>query len=399
VPPARASLVLVLVCACAGRNWQVGPSLLAPDRQVARALGDDFSSPEAFDEAQVPDFPPPTGLRPCCAFGMDLPVEVSGTRVPLVVPNVRGVADLGGHAYDNGPLTFDQDLNRLATLENNGLIYTCRGGFVDTAHVRDYADLTLYLTMRIARGLPRAQTLTLPADGAVRTVALAAVPPERFARLDRWRLATALAQRTAFLFSIWHEIASWYGYQSLAGFSEKVSAFSPEDLYSNAVGIHLAGGVVQERGVRSRSDYAQLMNAWVPRTLEHLGAVPLERGRATMKALDGAWWDSRKTVADWTLVTRRNFGISSPVVPWRVAEPSPAACGSARALPLGIPAEAEGEALGALAVVTFEVGGWAPADFPFRGGSRAVTEADLPRLGAAVREAMGPTLGPRFDRP
>ncbi|PBD34343.1 hypothetical protein CK247_30710, partial [Klebsiella pneumoniae] len=29
----------------------------------------------------------------------------------------------------------------------------------------------------------------------------------------------------------WHEIAQWYGFQSVPGFSEEISAFSPEDLW------------------------------------------------------------------------------------------------------------------------------------------------------------------------
>ncbi|OWA85706.1 hypothetical protein BV377_29140, partial [Klebsiella pneumoniae] len=42
-----------------------------------------------------------------------------------------------------------------------------------------------------------------------------------------------LAGHLAFEIALWHEIAQWYGFQSVPGFSEEISAFSPEDLYSN----------------------------------------------------------------------------------------------------------------------------------------------------------------------
>jgi hypothetical protein len=35
-----------------------------------------------------------------------------------------------------------------------------------------------------------------------------------------------------FRISIWHEIATWYGFASIARRPEKTSAFSPEDLTS-----------------------------------------------------------------------------------------------------------------------------------------------------------------------
>jgi hypothetical protein len=52
-----------------------------------------------------------------------------------------------------------------------------------------------------------------------------------------------------------------------------------------------------------------------------------------------------------------------------------------------------------LLAVGFEVGPWAPVEFPFREGSRVIGEADLPRLVAAIRSAAVPALGPGFDRP
>jgi Protein of unknown function (DUF4056) len=39
----------------------------------------------------------------------------------------------------------------------------------------------------------------------------------------------------------WHEIAIWYGWANVPMFSERPSAFSPEDMYSNLLGIRIVG--------------------------------------------------------------------------------------------------------------------------------------------------------------
>jgi hypothetical protein len=47
----------------------------APDEAVMDALDDfDYSSPREIGPHDVPVVPPPTKLRPCCAFGTGLKV-------------------------------------------------------------------------------------------------------------------------------------------------------------------------------------------------------------------------------------------------------------------------------------------------------------------------------------
>ena len=67
-----------------------------------------------------------------------------------------------------------------------------------------------------------------------------------------WRL---LAGHLAFEIAQWHEIAQWYGFQSVPGFSEEISAFSPEDLYSNLLGARLAINVILSGHGGSLEDY------------------------------------------------------------------------------------------------------------------------------------------------
>ncbi len=42
------------------------------------------------------------------------------------------------------------------------------------------------------------------------------------------RVTGAVGEWIAFQLGVWHEIATWYGWASVRGFSEKASAFSPE---------------------------------------------------------------------------------------------------------------------------------------------------------------------------
>ena len=52
--------------------------------------------------------------------------------------------------------------------EHNGLVYTCRGGFIDTAHVRDYADWAIFLVAQIARLAETGGVVELPDEGGRR---------------------------------------------------------------------------------------------------------------------------------------------------------------------------------------------------------------------------------------
>lgn len=402
-------IALALLSGCFARNWLSGPTALVSEQQVAAALGERLPATDVFDPTSVPKISLPKRARPCCAFGMDLEVSLAGRRVPgYTVGNIIGAAELGHHEYDNGIVTLNQDLGRLATLEKNGLVYTCRGGFVDTAHVRDNADLTLFLAMRIVAALPGPAIIELEGDGAMRRVVLGAVPAELIERLDRWEVATTLAQWAAYHISIWHEIVTWYGYESFSGFSEKVSAFSPEDFYSNAVGMRIAGGILRSQRVHTRREWDSLMDAWIPLSLQRLGALPPGLGRRVMKSLDGRWWDSRKPVTDWTLVTRRNFDVGEHVVPWRFPDAKTpddpvlavACLAGPAALALEVPDRIGSMAITDLLSLDFEVGSWAPASFPFTDPAvRRVSASDFGRIAEAVRREAEKTLGAGFEHP
>lgn len=388
-PPAWLASLALAAAACAP-TWD--SKLLANSRQVALALNDPAELPaQPFDPATVPVFDPPKKLRPCCAFGQDLQVRVGKLPIPLYeLGNVIGPDEIGPHGYDKGDLTR----------EKNGVLYTCRGGFIDLAHVRDNADRTLFLAMRIARALPDGVTVDFPEEGTLRRVIVRPLPPGLLARHGRWNLAIALSAWANHQLSNWHEIVTWYGWESVKGMSERLSAFSPEDIYSNVLGINIAAGILVNREGRSREQYEESMQAWIAEALRRLGAVPKAQARAAMSAVDGLWWDSSKRVPDFDLVTRRFLDLSSPVEPWTV----PALAGTCDRLPAPLPLIIR-EALGdtpieELATVRFEFVDWVPGRFPLPAGKgKAVTQADFPKILADIRQQGADELGPDFDQP
>jgi hypothetical protein len=394
---ALASIAL-LTLACAPK-WKTG--MLVDSREVARALGDTADvDPAPFDPKGVPQFEPPKKVRPCCAFGEDLKAEVGPVPVPIYeMANLRGLDEIGPHGYDKGDLTR----------ENNGLVYTCRGGFIDVAHVRDNADRLLFLAMRIARELPNGVEIEMPWEGARRLVTIAPLPKGLLSRHGRWRVATTLAAWATNQMSNWHEIVTWYGWESTLGISEKLSAFSPEDIYSNVLGINIAVGIVLNREMRSREEYDQSMQAWMREALRRLGTVPKAQARQAMHAVDGLWWDSSKRVPDRMLVTRRFLDIGVPVQPWIVAEslpkPDPAleamCADQPPPLPLTIADKIGEHSIDKLVSVRFEfTKKWIPENFPVPAGEgKVVTPADFPVIIEAVREEGRRDLGADFDKP
>jgi hypothetical protein len=282
---------------------------------------------------------------------------------------------------------------------------------VDLAHVRDNADNTLGLTEATARLMDTGGVIDVPPQGAKMRVRVHAVPAELIERYGRVRLAVVLSQWAAYQLSIWHEIATWYGFASLAEWPEKISAFSPEDLYSNQLGIRLAGAIVRGRGAGSDVEYNLNMDAWIAQMLKRLRVVSLADAQSAARAVDGAWWDSERRIPDWMLVKRRRFDTGPLLRPWTLEIASPgtkgpvapiAACRDAGPpLVLHVEDGFRGVEFRELATVEFEVGdAMAAAGFPFpRPGSRLVTQVDFPGVIAAVHQANAAVFGDGADHP
>jgi hypothetical protein len=367
-------------------------------------------NPAGFDQdllpPEIPVIPLKEHLRPCCAFGYELRPELAVIPIPGIrLRNVTSRARLGPHRYDGGMVSLTRDEDQQRSNEGNGQVYTCRGGFIDIAHVRDNADWTMYLVPTLARILELGGRLELPAEGARRTVVLAPVPPEWIESHGRRRLAVAMGQWMAYQTSIWHEIATWYGWSAIWLFPERASAFSPEDLYSNALGARLTGGLIAMRAVGTDRTYERAIDRWLQAALEELGAVDTEDAIAAADQVDGVWWDSQRRVPDERLVQRRTLELSMPLVPWTVGRRGAAAraweaasCpGGAEPLPIEID-----DHLGDIRfadLLTLEIGldSSLRARIPSQNG--VVTQADFPRIVAAIQREARVEFGSRAGDP
>ena len=113
-----------------------------------------------------------------------------------------------------------------------------------------------------------------------------------------------------------------------------------------AGGIKLAGSLVYQYAVTSEASYNENLDSALRMILGRLGAQPADGGQLAARAVDGLWWDSRVALPAKGLVTRRNFAIDDPLVPWLVqsapasseaAAAVAAVCGAAAAVPLTNP--------------------------------------------------------------
>lgn len=146
----------------------------------------------------------------------------------------------------------------------------------------------------------------------------------------------------AFELAQWHEIAQWYGFESVPGFSEQISAFSPEDLYSNLLGARIAINVILQGRVESIAAYNAAVDRELQRVLLQLGVVTRTETERKFRELDGDWWNSKHRVPDKFLVLKRNYNLEHNWLP------TPVSYENATPLQLTFPAVIEGYRLARL---------------------------------------------------
>lgn len=255
-------------------------------------------------------FPRPPRFRLCCAFGSGARVDVGAGHAPILIDMVGSAEALGHHSY----------LGFAKLHENNGLVYTCRGGFVDLSHVRDTGDWTAYLATRLRERLGTDAVIPVPAPaGPPRTLRLLArtvpVLPEA-----RDALAVALAQRIAYELMLWLEIEQLAGLIDVAGISEKPSGLSPDDPYSNLLGVFVAA-----RALRAPGRYEDNFDRELARALHELGAQDPAVTREAFDRVNGRWWDRGRAWPNAFLTLRRVEDVGPTLEPW-LLDPAPPEC-------------------------------------------------------------------------
>jgi hypothetical protein len=267
----------------------------------------------------IPDLKPP-GERGCCALGWAQALDYR-------ILNQK-------HDYGNSAVPSDMVAYTAVNVgEPVGYVYTAKAGLVDIGHVRDNADMTFWVYNQLANGN---RSLTVHPDQAW----VSAIPCTQGEML-------LLAGAIVYVNSWGHELGTWgettgvswldklvvvpvYNKLSALGLVEKksaltpedFSAFSPEDLPSNLVGIQVATVAIENGGYASVQDFDKQVNSVLPALLQDLGA---ESQQATEIVLDktklapgdtvltNKWFMDDKTSANAHVdLLRRNFDAK----PW-----------------------------------------------------------------------------------
>lgn len=242
--------------------------------------------------------------------------------------------------------TVFMDANNIGThhyysgwTEKNGIVYTCRAGHVDIAHVRKAADWTAYTAANILHQLEQNRTqFTFRLKEASKHHVTLKYPhwwkdlPENEKNRIRKDLAVGLGQYFAYIGGVWHEMITWFGYRSTGIYPEFPSAFAWEDSFSDLFGTYLAAKALRD----TEREYDEAFTLQLDRELKKLGP---QSGRTARKASDsvrGLWFSG-----DFLFLMdmkARNFDIGMDdgyITPWLV--PSLAECAGAEAQPYPAP--------------------------------------------------------------
>ena len=252
---------------------------------------------EPFLSAKELASPPPKIIRTCCSFGSD----VSMTGIPFVKYNdITCIEDIGPHQFLGNKE------------EMNGNIYTHRGGFIDLGHVRDCADWTAFLSCYIIEEQKKGNEfdIILGREGGLKTLHIDL--PKGFTKSQVYDLAGKIT----YDLSLWHEIATWFGVSYVPFVPERYSSFSPEDLYSNLLGINL--GI---QALNSDKNYEDAMTDLISQTLKDLKSVnTLAATYDAMEKVESIWWTRKKKLPSKKMLLKRYFDKESSLLPWLIPD-------------------------------------------------------------------------------
>jgi hypothetical protein len=272
--------------------------------------------------------------------------------------------------------------------EATGILYTEHGGFIDLAHVRNSADWAAAVAARveaaIENGERTVQFRTLgPSVYIIHLDIQSDMTPENIRDLS-----IRTGQYASFIACLWHETITWYGYKIVPVISERPSAFSYEELYSDALGVQLAGLALRDDG----RDFNAAMTAYLQSEILRLKAVPKRQARRIGKQVDGRWWSSRTV---WPLnrkVRKRNVDAGEDdgmITPWLASGNQPR--------PVSVPSAPAGIRLEIMPNLkrTWPAHAFAAGKKP----DRIDMEKDLAKLLETIRKDIRAELGPTALEP
>jgi hypothetical protein len=177
--------------------------------------------------------------------------------------------------------------------EVNGMLYTCKGGFIDVGHVREAADRTAYVKEVVYKNLIEKKTnFSFHVIEPSKYVITITYPEnwDTYSQAEREAIANDLSidigQYLAHKSLIWHEIITWYGFTTVPPFSDQISSFSWEDPYSDVMGTYLGAAALRDMGQKYEKAVTQLLND----ELKELDVQPAYVARQAEHAVHGQWY-------------------------------------------------------------------------------------------------------------
>lgn len=244
--------------------------------------------------ASNPTIKPHRIIRTCCSFGTEMQMfAIPGVKLT----ETTSIEKIGPHHYLGD------------ASEENGIIYSRRGGFIDMAHLRDQSDWTAYLYTQILENKKKGSlSIVLGREGGEKT--LNVIIPSNLNNLD----LIHLAGKIAYDLSVWHEIATWFGASSIPFVPERYSSFSIEDPYSNLLGVTI--GI---QALQSELPYEQAMTQIIKKYLKDLDAVSNEAETfLAMEAVRDIWWTRDKKLPSSKVLLQRQLQVYPCLKPWLV---------------------------------------------------------------------------------
>lgn len=177
--------------------------------------------------------------------------------------------------------------------EINGMLYTCKGGFIDVGHVREAADRTAYCKETVYKNIMENKKefsyhVVEPSEYTVKIT----YPSSwvNYSQKEKEEIANEVSidmgQYLAHTSLIWHEIITWYGFATVAGFPDRISSFSWEDPYSDVMGTRLGVAALRNKEYKYDDAMTKLLNA----ELKELDVQPASVARRAAKRIAGQWY-------------------------------------------------------------------------------------------------------------
>jgi hypothetical protein len=236
-------------------------------------------------------------------------IRVGYLSSPTLGTVFHGAQDLGRHGY------------RPNWSEQNGIVYTCKAGHIDIAHLRKATDWTIFLAAKTFQQIKDNKTkFSFRLYEPSRYFVHITYPPQwqQLSLKDKediaYNVAAGLGQYLAFTATNWHEIITWFGYKSKGFEPEFPSAFTWEETFSNLLGVHVAALALQD----NQHTFNQAVTLALDAELQKLDVQPAETSRRAAESVRGLWFSGDLL---WVDMKRRNFDIGLDdgfVTPWTV---------------------------------------------------------------------------------